>query len=328
VDSESTCQELAGSYAGGLCANDVCVVAPTGACCVNDACQSLTQADCTAAGGTYLGDGAACAPAGICQIGACCHDDGTCNEIEKYVCDSGGGTYLGAGEVCDPTDLCRLGACCFGDGSCQQLLRYDCEASAGTYVGADVTCDVGTCSACDPTVVSSTPASCLIDARYPHDPADAGVPFGWDSLVLEMSCEPASVTVDDFDITVWPNDVSAPGLTNVGLAGTIVTPMFDGPIPPAHWTCIEYLPSGDRVCLGALPGDVDGSRAANAVDVLELIDDLNGTRVPPLEIHQCDIDRSEACTPADVLGVIDLLNGAAQFAIWNNVALPVCPAAP
>ena len=79
------------------------------------------------------------------------------------------------------------------------------------------------------------------------------------------------------------------------------------------------------MCLGFLPGDVGGDRAAAASDVLELIDDLNGVRVPPLEAHQCDVDRSGVCNAADVLGVIDVLNGAGPFAIWNNVGIPACP---
>ena len=82
------------------------------------------------------------------------------------------------------------------------------------------------------------------------------------------------------------------------------------------------------VCWVHLPGDVDGGCAANAADVLTLIDFLNGQG--SLESYQCDVDDSGACNAADVLAVIDLLNGASMFEPWNNLSCNggQCPTAP
>jgi hypothetical protein len=56
-----------------------------------------------------------------------------------------------------------------------------------------------------------------------------------------------------------------------------------------------------------------------------MIDNLNGVRIPPLQLHQCDIDRSDLCNPSDILIEIDLLNGAGIFDAWNGRNLVACP---
>jgi hypothetical protein len=63
------------------------------------------------------------------------------------------------------------------------------------------------------------------------------------------------------------------------------------------------------------------------VDILAIIDNLNGRIDPPLPMYQCDIDRSGKCLPADILRVIDLLNGAHCFYPWNGACLPEWPSA-
>jgi hypothetical protein len=39
---------------------------------------------------------------------------------------------------------------------------------------------------------------------------------------------------------------------------------------------------------------------ADTVDILHLIDHLNGVFQPPMKVWQCDIDRSGVCGPADL----------------------------
>jgi hypothetical protein len=77
------------------------------------------------------------------------------------------------------------------------------------------------------------------------------------------------------------------------------------------------------------PSNVNSDSAAAPSDILDLIDSLNGVRVPPLNIWQCDIDRSTVCAPADIIGEIDLLNGANGFRVWNGSSKPatagICP---
>jgi len=49
--------------------------------------------------------------------GACCYDDGTCDDLFEFDCISSGGTWQGPGTDCDPNPCPQSGgACCCGDG--------------------------------------------------------------------------------------------------------------------------------------------------------------------------------------------------------------------
>jgi hypothetical protein len=71
-----------------------------GACCVGTSCSIETATNCSAAGGTYLGDDSSCAD-NPCDPddGACCV--GTSCSIETATnCSTAGGTHLGDGSSC------------------------------------------------------------------------------------------------------------------------------------------------------------------------------------------------------------------------------------
>lgn len=93
-----------------------------------------------------------------------------------------------------------------------------------------------------------------------------------------------------------------------------------GPSGLQKWTTITHVPSGASVRIGYLPGDVNGDGRSSPLDVLALIDSLNG--VSPRPLLSTDMDRSGVAQPADVLRLIDLLNGAFAFDVWNGAALP------
>jgi len=256
-------------------------------------------------------------------MGACCTGE-ACAEVTRLDC--AGGTFLGAGAACGK-DTCSIGACCLENEVCHDVPQYECDNAAGVYLGAAMLCKPGACNLCDPTIVSSEPSSCLIDARYPHDPADAAALLGWDSITLTLSCEPSGITAADFAVTVADADVAAPGIASVVQDVTTVTITFDSVIPAGHWTCVTHVASGTMACLGSLPADVNGDRTASPGDILDLIDALNGVS-GSLGMNQCDIDRSNVCGAPDILAVIDLLNGASMFQMWNGASLPTCPAMP
>jgi len=211
------------------------------------------------------------------------------------------------------------GACCLATGACgDDFNESNCSAGGGAYMGDGTACNGGTFTCPSPcTVLSSFPPNCAIDARYPTNPVGAP-PSVWDAVQLTFNgaCNVNALGPGDFVSTIPIEAVVADG--------SGVTVHLAHAIPAGAWTCIEHTAGGEKVCLGALPADVGGDRTSSAADVLELIDELNGTRLPPpLEIWQCDVDRSNVCNPADVLGVIDMLNAG-----WNNQSLPVCPAGP
>jgi hypothetical protein len=65
---------------------------------------------------------------------------------------------------------------------------------------------------------------------------------------------------------------------------------------------------------------VNGDGITTSVDILRLIDALNG--VTPRPEHATDINRDGITAPSDILRVIDLLNGADAFDPWLFRALP------
>jgi len=231
------------------------------------------------------------------------------------------------------------GACCnAGPFRCAPTTDSRCAELSGTWVAPGTVClgDLNgnnvddACEACsEPATLTSDPPNCAIDARYPHNPSDSQIRFGWDRIELLLDCEPSVLAPDDVTVTVEPSGGTAPTITSVDLSGKTAVLWLDAPIPTNAWTCFELIAGGSKTCVGSLPGDVNGDRASVPADVLDLIDDLNGVLVPPLSIWQCDTDRSGVCQAADILGVIDLLNGADAFDPWLNAGLPIpCPAAP
>lgn len=195
--------------------------------------------------------------------------------------------------------------------------------AAGVGAIANLTINVVPEDGC--IITSTFPPNCAIDAGYDLDPAAPATLFGWNSVDITVTdCSAQGITAADFTVSTDPV-LPAPTITSVTDDGAdTATLHLSGPISPGGWTCFAHS-AGGEVCLGYLPGDVGGDGASTAADVLELLDDLNGVRLPPLEQWQCDADRSGICNPADVLGVIDLLNGAGPLEPWNNVFIPVCP---
>ncbi|HOJ74101.1 MAG TPA: thrombospondin type 3 repeat-containing protein [Phycisphaerae bacterium] len=81
---------------------------PVGACCLpDDKCnEQMTEAECAAKDGMWMG------PYSSCQsclsppsVGACCHGDGGCLDLDPTVCQLIGGTYQGSDTTCE-TSTC------------------------------------------------------------------------------------------------------------------------------------------------------------------------------------------------------------------------------
>lgn len=124
-----------------------------GACCYNDGtCDNLTEADCVVAGGTYRGGDTNCSTAGMC-VGVCCEPTCVDNSTPDS-CSADGGTWHGFGTTCaDDPAPCPTGACCAGDGSCTITSPTGC---AGTYQGDGTVCDPNPCE-----VIPFPPCPCV-----------------------------------------------------------------------------------------------------------------------------------------------------------------------
>jgi len=200
--------------------------------------------------------------------------------------------------------------------------------AAGTGAVQNLSITVEEPSGCDSlAVISTDPPNCAIDARLPHDPANAATKYGFESIAITYNGECPSAVSGDFTVSTHPAG-PAPTIVDVASAGAVLTLELSGPIDAGRWTCFTHTSSGAQACLGFLPGDPNNDRTAAPADILDLIDDLNNVFVPPMAEYQCDSDRSLVCNPADILTQIDMLNGASELAVWNGATLPACPSAP
>lgn len=171
-------------------------------------------------------------------------------------------------------------------------------------------------------IASSDPPCGAIDARQPHD-FDGSNTDGWQAVDLIMNGDLASVASSDFAISHHGAKGEPPAVVGITLIDKATIRLeLTGPVAPGAWTTITHLPSRTSTRLGYLPADVNGDGTSGPLDILALIDGLNGVSVRPLENWQCDINRSVTCGPQDILREIDLLNGAGAFEPWNGRSLP------
>jgi len=177
-------------------------------------------------------------------------------------------------------------------------------------------------------VQTTDPPNCAIDARQPSLPNGSN-PAGWDSIsfTFNVDCNLTGIAPSSFSVRQEPAGLPI-AVANVQPVGDVVTVRLSRAISLQTWTCVKYNATGEEVCLGYLPADVNADRTAGPVDILAVINNLNGQVQPPYPIWQCDSDRSGLCAPADILRVIDLLNGADTYDPWLGRTLPVCPTAP
>jgi hypothetical protein len=203
------------------------------------------------------------------------------------------------------------------------LMDLDCNRN-GVLDACDIAggeaADVNADAVPDFCVVASDPPGGAIDARQPHA-IDALKPrAGWDSLTLTFNGPQPAITPEDFQVTSTSGKPRAVTAVQLDAGGTVATLTLSAPIMPGAWTDITFVPSSHTVRLGFLPADVNADGTSSPLDILALIDALNGlTAAPP---WSTDINRSAAAEPGDILRLIDLLNGAGEFEPWNGRSLP------
>ena len=100
------------------------------------------------------------------------------------------------------------------------------------------------------------------------------------------------------------------------------------PITPGAVTTIEY--DGDTyVEYVSHPANVNGDLFADRLDMLALIDFLNGVTTVPYGLYSVDIDHSGEADALDVLRIVDLLEGVGMYdPPWAQTQRPTnasCP---
>ena len=101
---------------------------------------------------------------------------------------------------------------------------------------------------------------------------------------------------------------------------TLIRPIAHGEV--AVITYDNTALDGTTVATGRFayhPADVNKTGTSTEMDILAVIDSLNGT--DPLANERADVDRDGEQGPTDVLRVLDLLNGAGAFKPWLGVTV-------
>jgi hypothetical protein len=171
-----------------------------------------------------------------------------------------------------------------------------------------------------------TPADGIVDARQPH-PVNSLTPLqGIDALVVDAPVGAAATcwTLCETDtVGVDPNSI----IEVQEIGGGTYNLTLARPLTPGAVTTITY--GGETTAqFIAHPGNVNADSFTSALDILALIDYINGVSAAPWGILSEDVNHSGQLTPTDILAVIDLLNGADTFEPWNGVGLPqntICP---
>jgi hypothetical protein len=187
------------------------------------------------------------------------------------------------------------------------------------------------CSACAAALGLANPPNNTIDARFPHAINDKNVVFGFDSVTIDMpACAVASgVNAGMFTVTeTGGTPAIVPTVTMVTpVDSDTVTLTLSHKIEPKAWTVIALNGTSDKICLGFLPADVNGSRGSNAQDITAIVNAINGA--VPRPTSSTDINRSGGNPNAqDITAVVNLLNGAAEFDVWLNQTLVASPCPP
>ncbi len=195
---------------------------------------------------------------------------------------------------------------------------YDEDSGTGALElssTVDVDCPAG-------PVTWIEPADGVIDARQPHPTNSLDPPQGIQELRVAA---PAAAQV-----TCWTLCESSPGGGDNGIDDVLIngdgtyTLVLQRPLTPGAVTEVSYN-GGSAGRFIFHPGNTDGDSSASALDILSLVDFINGIGTSPWGAYSEDIDHSGLVTPADLLALIDLLNGADTQDAWLNSKLPAGP---
>ncbi|MGB0715702.1 MAG: S8 family serine peptidase [Phycisphaerae bacterium] len=167
------------------------------------------------------------------------------------------------------------------------------------------------------------PEHCSVDSRQPHTPANPSIRFGWELVEVALACDAGGSTADDFEVS--SETAPQPTIEALTIDGTVIAITLEEAIAPGGWTCIENA-VGSRACVGYLPGDVDGNRSVDGMDIAAMIAALNQS--PSRVDEQVDMDRNAVQEPEDLLRLIDILNGGETLQAWMGRSIGSCPDVP
>jgi len=153
----------------------------------------------------------------------------------------------------------------------------------------------------------SNPPDGAIDARTARSVGDEAT-APWQVVGMKFNLDATDVSASDF--TVDDGSASPPRVQSIATDGNEVVVTLSSPVKAGHWTDVTYEPTGTRVRLGFLPGDVTNDARTDASDLIALIRALNGS--DEFAPHSTDLDRDGATTPSDLAVLVDLISGMSK----------------
>ncbi len=173
------------------------------------------------------------------------------------------------------------------------------------------------------------PPSGVVDARQPHPTDDPNDLLGIDTLVVE-----APEGAAESCWSLCENGTGGLGdnaIDSVVADGTTYTISLVRPITAGELTTVIYTDDTMADTVGSFvshPANVNADNVSAPLDIIELVDILNGVADPAFGDFSSDIDHSGTTAPLDILALIDLLNGADAQEVWNNYEVPAGPCDP
>lgn len=203
---------------------------------------------------------------------------------------------------CDDFDPCTSDGCQF-DGTCMHA-PLSCLA-----------------------IASSAPPSQSVDARQPHDIGAVIPPLGLIHLDLTFSGGAViGLTPFDFALEKQGGSFPSPSLIDVSpLDADTVQLTWSEPLEPASWLKITHTASQTAVCIGSLPGDVNGDGLVSTSDGHALTAALTTLPGMPPSPLGADMDHSANVDASDLTRLLDILNGAGDFDPWLGQQSPPTP---
>jgi hypothetical protein len=256
---------------------------------------------------------------GLCEEP--CTDEDSCTIDDQCVDNECVGTAVD----CSGLDTeCALGSCdpSGADGNCDATIPTNegqpCNDGEGVCMGGSCQapgCPIGAVEWIDPP-------NGVIDARQPHPVGSLEPMQGISTLLVEA---PAGATIDCWflcetsDGGFGPNDVESV-IDNGDGTYTLV---LIRPITPGAVTTVTL---GDLDCQAGVftfhPGNVNRDEESSPLDILALIDVLNGVVEPSWGHYSADLNHRGIISPLDILVLIDLLNGADFHVPWQGTQRP------
>jgi hypothetical protein len=190
-------------------------------------------------------------------------------------------------------------------------------------------------------IISASPENGTQDSRQPHpiaagsetDPAERqGIGSIDEPIVLTTDAIGAGADCFVLCETLEDSILGANGIASVteDPPGTYSV-VLNHAIAPGGWTTVTMAGCEGDDCFVeylSLPANVDGNDQVGPLDILAIVDILNGVLVAPFGDYSSDADHSGQVGPTDILRVIDLLNGADAYSPWISTERPTnddCP---